>query len=138
MAKFTRFGLKANKLRYHNENFAEEYLEGKEAMVAYNPDDIKTIWLLEEGEYIRFELIEKRYEGKTLSEAEAMKNKRKQLIRQEQENGLKAEVALAACIQTISDTSAVSGASNTVKNIRNTRKKEQERERLQLEVISHE
>lgn len=138
MAKFTRFGLKANKLRYHNENFAEEYLEGKEAMVAYNPDDIKTIWLLEEGEYIRFELIEKRYEGKTLSEAEAMKNKRKQLIRQEQENGLKAEVALAACIQTISDTSAVSGATNTVKNIRNTRKKEQERERLQLEVISHE
>lgn len=142
-AKFTRYGLKANKLRYHNQNYAEKYLEGKEVTVAYNPDDIKCVWVIENGEYICFELIEKRYEGKTLSEMEEIQSQKKQLVREEQENGLQAEIALANSIQSICATSVVAGCINsnkasTIKNIRQTRKKEQQREKIYLEVVSHE
>ena len=137
-AKFTRFGLKANRLRYHNEKYSEKYLEGKEALIAYNPDDTSCVWVIEDGEYICFSLIEKRFEGKALSEIEQLHQKRKKLIKKEQERALQEEITMATSIQTISETCAVSACGNTVKDIRITRKKEQSREHINLEVAQNE
>ena len=43
-AQFTRKGLIVNKLRYANRNFMEQYLNGKTATVAYNPDDTNKVF----------------------------------------------------------------------------------------------
>lgn len=45
--KFSRSGLKVNKMRYKHENFTEKYLVGGEVTVAYNPDDVTAVWLME-------------------------------------------------------------------------------------------
>lgn len=41
--KFSRSGLKVNKMRYKHENFTEKYLTGGEVTVAYNPDDVTAV-----------------------------------------------------------------------------------------------
>lgn len=65
--KFSRFGLKVNKMRYHCEGYTEQYLKGGEVTVAYNPEDVTSVWLLEKGKYIEFVIIESRFEGKDLT-----------------------------------------------------------------------
>lgn len=70
MGRFDRNGLKVNKMRYRHENYTEQYLNGGEVTVAYNPDDVSYVWLLDNGAYIRFELIESRFKGMDLVEAQ--------------------------------------------------------------------
>lgn len=137
-AKFTRYGLKANRLRYHNGNYDEKYLEGKEVLAAYNPDDAGCIWLVEDGEYIRFTLVEKRFGGRSFQETEEMHQKKKCLVKKEEENALKARIAMAAGIQAASGACAVPAQGSMVKDIRNTRKKEQKKEHIRLEVEQNE
>lgn len=62
--KFSRKGLVANKLRYKSDGFTERYLNGGTVTVAYNPDDVSEVWLIEKGVYSRFTLIESRFKGK--------------------------------------------------------------------------
>ncbi len=38
--KFTRHGLSVNGMHYHNINYREQYLNGKECLAAYNPDNV--------------------------------------------------------------------------------------------------
>lgn len=54
---FYRNGLKVNKLRYKNDAYTEMYLKGGDVTVAYNPDDVSNVWIIENGKYILFELI---------------------------------------------------------------------------------
>ena len=88
--KFTRYGLKVNKLRYHAEGYTEEYLTGGDVTVAYNPDDVSAVWTIEKGVYARFDLIESRFEGKALSEVEDMKSRQRLLVRNEVQDNLQA------------------------------------------------
>lgn len=122
--RFTRFGLSVNGMHYHNINFREQYLNGKECLVAYNPDNVCQIWLIENGSYIPFDLIESRYREKNLTGVQEMKQRQRDLVRQEAENRTQAEIDLAGHI------SAIAGASGeqakpSVKNIRANREKEQ-------------
>lgn len=124
--RFTRHGLAVNGLHYHNISYREQYLNGKECAVAYNPDNVCQVWLLEKGSYIPFDLIESRFRGKDLTGAGDMKQRQRDLVRRELENRTQAEVDLARHI------SVLSGASGgqekpSVKNIRTNRKKEQEK-----------
>lgn len=64
-----------NGLHYHNPLFNEEYLQGKECTVAYDMDNSNHIWLIENGAYIQFDLIEKRFHGKGLDDVSFMKSK---------------------------------------------------------------
>lgn len=119
--RFTRHGLAVNGLHYHNISYREQYLNGKEC-----PDNVCRVWLLEKGSYIPFDLIESRFRGKDLTGAGDMKQRQRDLVRRELENRIQAEVDLARHI------SVLSGASGgqekpSVKNIRATRKKEQEK-----------
>lgn len=67
--KFSRKGLTVNKLRYKNDGFTERYLSGGTATVAYNPEDVTEVWLIEKGAYIPFTLIESRFTGKGIQES---------------------------------------------------------------------
>ena len=84
IGKFTRFGLKVNKMRYQNTNYTEAYLKGGEVTVSYEPKDVSTIWLLEDdGTYIPFNLIEKCYKHKSLEDVESFMEEKELLINRE-------------------------------------------------------
>ena len=122
--KFTRFGLRVNKMRYHHDNYAEKYLQGQETIVAYNPDDVSFVWNIENGNYIKFELIESRYRGMDLTEVMKMKSKQKKMMKEVEQDKIQADIDLVEHIEAISNT--VKKYDNVeIKNIRETRKREQ-------------
>lgn len=122
--KFSRFGLKVNKMRYKHENFTEKYLAGGEVTVAYNPDDVSAVWLIDNGSYIRFDLIESRYKGKELSDVEIMQKGQKELVKAATADNIQAQINLAQSIEIIA-VSVNNPDKVNVKSIRNTRQKEQ-------------
>lgn len=101
--KFTRTGLIVNNVRYKNKNFSEQYLSNKEVSVAYNPDDSGYVWLIDNGEYIKFELIESRFQNKNFKEIEEMKSIKKDIIRSVASEDLQARIGLGAYIETIAN-----------------------------------
>ena len=124
--RFDRTGLKVNRLRYHCEGYTEQYLSGGNVTVAYNPEDVTSVWLLENGSYVEFVLIESRYKGKDLTEVQELQNGQKTIIKSAEKDNLQAQIDLAQHIETIAG--SVSGHMDVrMKNIRSTRKKEQNR-----------
>lgn len=121
---FGRSGLKVNGIRYKHKGYTEEYLSGKKVSVAYDPDDVSYIWLIEKGQYIRFELIESRFLGKSLDNVGEIKKKHKTLVQTETHNQLQAGIELAAHIETITENVCRKNKKN-LKDIRKTRKKEE-------------
>ena len=121
---FSRFGLKVNKMRYKNENYIEKYLAGGEVTVAYNPDDVSAVWLIDNGSYIRFNLIESRYKGKELSDVEIMQRGQKELVKAAIADNIQAQINLAQSIEIIA-ASVNNPDKVNIKSIRNTRQREQ-------------
>lgn len=101
VGKFSRKGLIVNKLRYRADGYTEEYLNGGECTVAYDPEDVSTVWLLRDGAYEPFDLIEKAYSGKTEAEVAEIKTAKRDHSRQFQKEKLAAQLQLASEIQTI-------------------------------------
>lgn len=99
--KFTRSGLIVNHVRYKNPNYAEKYLSGGNATVAYNPDNSSFVWLVDKGNFIEFELIENRYRSKKFSEIETMQTQKKEIIKSVQENNTQAKINLASHVEAI-------------------------------------
>lgn len=124
--KFCRNGLKVNKLRYKNENFTEKYLSGGEVTVAYNPDDVSCIWLIENGAYIRFELIESRFKDMGLSEVQTMQNTQKELVKTATKPNLQAQIELANYIEAIVSSAGGHGDVD-IKGIRKCRQRERDK-----------
>lgn len=130
-ARFTRRGLIVNKLRYRADGFCDEYLDGKTVSVAYDPDNVSTVWLLEDGNYTAFTLIDSRFQGKELEAVRDLKERQKERIRKEQDAQLLAKVQLAEAIETIAAQSDGGTLSpDSIKHIRSTRKQEIERSHL--------
>jgi hypothetical protein len=127
--KFSRHGLKANKMRYHHPNYTERYLQGGEAVVAYNPEDVSYVWIVENGIYTRFDLIESRFRDKQLDEVIDLKKKQIQIVENANKNKIQAEIDLAAHIEVIAQTTSQNDNVN-LKGIRRTRKKEQDKRRI--------
>ncbi|MCM1220070.1 MAG: transposase family protein [Lachnospiraceae bacterium] len=122
--KFTRYGLKVNKLRYHCEGYTEQYLKGGEVTVAYNPEDVSSVWLLEKGIFTEFALIESRYEGMDLTAVQGLQMAQKSVAKGAERDNLQAQIDLARHIEAIAG-SVRSGEDVQLKNIRSTRKREQ-------------
>ena len=120
--RFTRKGLIVNKLRYKNDSFTEQYLSGGMVTVAYNPEDVSEIWLIENGLYIPFELIESVYLNKSLADAQKLQDKQKSLIRENRTVTLQAKIDLANQLEVISN-NALNG-NGDISGIRRTRQKE--------------
>lgn len=99
--KFTRSGLIVKNVRYKNKDFAEKYLSGGTVTVAYNPEDSSYVWLLDKGNYIRFELIESRFRNKNFEQIEEMQIQRKSIVNSATNENLQAKINLASYIETI-------------------------------------
>lgn len=125
--KFTRSGLKVNGLRYKHESYTEMYLVGGEITVAYNPEDVSNVWLIEKnGRYVKFDLIDSRYSGLDLESVETIKTSTCQLIKSQNEENLQAKVALAQNIEAILST-GLNPVDKGLHNMRQNRRKEQQR-----------
>ena len=115
--KFTRYGLKVNKMRYHREGCKEQYLQGGEVEVSYNPDNTSTVWIKDDGgSYIAFNLIESRFSDKTLKEVNSMLSRQKLVIKNEQEANYQAKIDLISYIEGVS-----SGKKTNKTNIKGVR-----------------
>ena len=124
IGKFGRTGLKVNKLRYHCEGYTEQYLSGGTVTVAYNPEDVTSVWVVGNGSYVEFMLIESRFKGKDLLEIQELQSDQRAIAKNEMRNNLQAQIDLAQHIE------AIAGSVGThkdvhMKNIRSTRKREQ-------------
>lgn len=122
---FKRNGLNVNSLRYKHKTYTEMYLVGGEVTVAYNPEDVSYIWLIEEnGTYVKFELINSQFYGKDLSFVEKYMESSKKLIAENIDDNLQAKVSLSKDIDFVISEGVRSNVST--KNIRKNRQKEQE------------
>ena len=101
--KFTRSGLIVNNVRYKNKDFAEKYLSGGSVTVAYNPEDSGNVWLIDKGDYIKFELIESRFRNKNFEQIEGMQIQRKSIVNSATDENLQARINLANYIETIAN-----------------------------------
>ena len=122
--KFSRFGLKVNKMRYHCDGYTEQYLKGGEVMVAYNPEDVTSVWLLGNGIYTKFTIIESRFEGKDLTAVQSLQTAQSDLAKGANQDNLQARINLARHIEAIASNARIS-ADVSVKNIQDNRKREQ-------------
>ena len=125
-ARFTRKGLIVNGLRYKHPNYIEDFLKGKEVVAAYNPENTVEVWIIENGNFVPFELIESRFEGKSLNDVSNMNQAKRQLVKNEEYQSLQAKIELSEQIDAIVENKK---RSNNVglKNIRSTRQRERER-----------
>lgn len=101
--KFTRFGLKVNRLRYYAEGYKEQFLQGGEVVVAYNPDNCNKVWVREKnGSFVEFALIENRFSDMTLNAVQDMQKKQKQLVQDTLRENYQAKIELMSFIETVS------------------------------------
>ena len=136
--KFTRYGLMVNKLRYHREGYKEAYLKGGKCIVAYNPDDVTTVWLkTDDTGYEEFRIIESAFIGQTLDQVTETKKGQDALVKNEAEEALRAKVRLMTFIETAAQ-QAVPPAKADIKGIRDNRTTEKRRNHKNVgEVIKN-
>lgn len=122
--KFTRKGFIVNKTRYKNEDYTERYLSGGDLVtVAYNPDDVSGVWLIESGKYTYFSLIEHRFDGESVSGVSDIRARQQALINANKTAVLQAKINLANDISVIAANATQGNAS--IKGIRQNRQREQ-------------
>ena len=121
---FARNGLKVNQMRYSHDGYTEAYLKGGTVTVAYNPDDVSCVWLIESGSYVCFELVERRFNGKELRSTQAMQAAQRAIIKSATHDNLQAKIDLAEHICTIAST-ANSSKNTQIKSVRESRKRAQ-------------
>ena len=127
--KFSRKGLIVNRLRYKHDDFTEYYLRGGNATVAYNPDDVSSVWLLNDGMFTEFMLAESRFSGLNLAEVDSLKASQKSREKSLRGENLQAQIDLAGHIEAIANASVRCGDTN-IKQIRNTRTAEQRKSHI--------
>jgi hypothetical protein len=133
MARFTRKGLMVNGLRYRALNYKEDFLNGGEVTVAYDPRNVNQVWLLKDQEYHPFELIEKDYLGQDTESVKRDKQNIKSRKKAFQELSLQSQLDLLANIDT--NVYGVKQSNQNIKNIRKNRQKERNRIRMRKELI---
>ena len=122
--KFTRKGLIVLGLRYDSKDkdFTESYLMGKDVVAAYNSESADTVYLIENGNFIEFSLIESRFSGKTFEEIKQMMDAQKNIIDGAVHENLQGRVDLASHIEKIVGGKTKNEDVN-LKNVRETRKR---------------
>ena len=101
--KFTRYGLKANRLRYYADGYKEQFLQGGSAVVAYNPDNCNKVWVREkDGSFVEFSLIENRFSDMSLDAVQDIQRQQKQLVQDTMRDNYQAKIELMSFIETVS------------------------------------
>ena len=127
-AKFSRKGLLVNKLRYSADGYTEHYLKGGDCIVAYDPQNSSFVYLVENGNYTLFSLINKQYENMSLDGIDALKTRQNGFIKGFEQDNLQAKLSLISDIELIADNCLNKGSANVV-STRKTRTKEKQRNR---------
>ena len=100
--KFTKYGLKANRLRYHAEGYKERYLQGGDVIVAYNPDNCNKVWVKEkDGSFVEFSLIESRFEDMSLDSVQDIQQKQKELMKDTIRDNYQSKIELMSFIESV-------------------------------------
>ena len=73
-------------------------------MVAFNPDNVSCVWLYENCDYVKFDLIESRFRNKSLLEVERFQTRIKALKSIDESQTIQAEIDLQKHISVIGDT----------------------------------
>ena len=129
MGKFSRKGLIVFGLRYDSTEgkFTEEYLSGGDALAAYNPDSVESVYLFRNGAYTEFRLIESRFMGKSFSEVQKMMEAQRALVNDAMQAGLQGKIDLASNLEAVV-TGKVRNDDVNLKNVRATRTRERRKE----------
>lgn len=80
------------------------------------------VWLVKEGDYTKFSLIEKKYQGMTVDEVHSLKKKQKQYVAGFREDALAAKVELSQRITTIA-AQAVKSDNTDIRGVTKRRQK---------------
>ena len=128
---FSRQGLKVNRLKYHCSGYTEDYLRGGTATVAYNPDDVSSVWLTEKGYFTEFTLTDNRFEKKTLNDSLQLLASQQKIINKASNDTLYAEIELAEHIKAVSSKLAANDAVS-ITSVRETREKEQRKNHINI------
>ena len=99
--------------------------------MAYNPDDVSTVWLLDKWRYIPFDLIESRFQGKKLPEAKKMRESQREIARNHAEDSLQAKLQLVDHIAAIANNVVPTGQTAT-KSIRKNRERAQRESHIDI------
>ena len=119
--KFTKYGLKVNRLRYHAEGYKERYLQGGDVIVTYNPDNCNKVWLKEkDGSFIEFSLIESRFEDMSLNSVQEIQQKQKELMKDTIRDNYQSKIELMSFIESVA--SKPTSSDIQIKDTRATRK----------------
>ena len=123
IGRFTNKGLIFNKLRYRNDLFKEEYLNGGEIPISYNPDDATYIFVKKNDKWYKFNLISNNYKNMSFAEIDELIKGKKELVKHAQEVSLLEKIKLSNDIEIITSQVDTNGNAN-IKNISITRDKE--------------
>ena len=127
--QFKRNGLIVNGIRYRNISYKDEYLEGKKVIVAYDSNDVSKVFLIENGNYIEFELIEKELKDKTLEEVGVIKMNKNKVINEAKIVKCKSSIEIQKVLDELVE-SFDKDVEIDVKNVRKNRRKEVKKEVL--------
>ena len=127
--QFKRNGLIVNGIRYRNYDYKDEYLENKKVLVAYDENNVNKIWLIENGDYIEFELIERSLQDKTFEEVGVIKVNKKKVINEAQIIKCKSSIEIQKLLDDLVD-SFDKDVCVDIKNVRKNRKKEVKKKTL--------
>lgn len=112
---FTRKGLIVNKIRYKNSNYTEQFLQGGNITVAYNPDDVSQVWVIDQGSYIPFDLIESRYYQQTLNEVQKIQQSTANWLKAAEKQQIQDQILLAKSIESIASSTNIFPTDNESK-----------------------
>ena len=109
-------------MRYFRNGYIEHCLKGGIVDVAYDKDNASYVWLYEDNEYVKFELLESRYKNLDLIQIEEMKRRQNEIISLEERKELQSEIELYKSIDVIRQNALspiVPSTKNMVDAIRN-------------------
>ena len=119
-AKFRRDGLIVNGLRYKNQSFKDEYLTKKKVVVAFDPNNVSKVYVIDNGLFIEFVLIESFFKDKTIEEVKNIKGHKKEIEKGVEDIVISGNIKLQKDIEAI--ISSVAPVKVSIKNVRRNRR----------------
>lgn len=120
---FSRKGLTVNNLHYHCEGFTEKYLQGGVAICAYNPDNVSYVWVVENGNYTKFNLIEVRFKDESLADVKQVQQDFRTVVKNLSNDNNQSKIKLIKHIEVIAKNPSTPN-NVEIRNTRSTRQKQ--------------
>jgi len=120
IGSFKRNGLIVNGLRYKNFKYTDNYLNGGNVTVAFNPNNVSKVWIIDKGVYEEFEIIEEFFEDMDLETVKQLKQKKSLIEKQVEEIALQGSIDLSRELENV--VRVCSNLEPSLQNVRQNRK----------------